>query len=315
MGNTTSQSTNKFIKSVLVNKTVDDTIGTLQASGYATSWTPPTGDISSKYCTTEFINNNLDFSVTFSTEDPINPDLNPASHTWIKVTSTYPRIVVDVYFWDSSNNWVLNRFQRYMIGFFMSSNSSYSNPDYAFETSADTDLHVVQFQYYAAGTQYLTESNKLSLDVATFDVLIQNYYYPNERTDSTLRFYDANNVYLGKLWYRKNTTTWSTGDYTDIIFYDASGTQVLSVPASNFSGTTYGNGSIAGTVHLEDPTKILFHPPKGWTTHTYGVDRTFIVNHPFSNTRYVTVQVDYFYTTGDGWAIIGNAGSMLRTTV
>jgi hypothetical protein len=54
----------------------------------------------------------------------------------------------------------------------MSSNSAYSNSDTAFVTSVDTDLHVVQFQYYNAGTQYLTESIKLPISVATFDVLI-----------------------------------------------------------------------------------------------------------------------------------------------
>jgi hypothetical protein len=100
------RSINKFNEKVLVNKTVDDTVGELQTDGYATSWTPPLGDISSKYCTTEFINNNFGSSVTFSTVDPVNPDLNPDTQTWIKISDTYPRTVLDVYFWDTVNNWV-----------------------------------------------------------------------------------------------------------------------------------------------------------------------------------------------------------------
>jgi alpha-tubulin suppressor-like RCC1 family protein len=117
-----ARSTNKFNEKVLVNKTVDDNIGQLQTNGYATSWTPPLGDISSKYCTTEFINSNFGTSVTFSTVDPINPDLNPEAHTWVKVSDTYPRNIVDVYFWDANTS----KWDTYEVISYISASSTHA---------------------------------------------------------------------------------------------------------------------------------------------------------------------------------------------
>ena len=97
---------NKFDEKILINleRTDDDLTSKVQTLNYSTGWTAPQGSDNSILCTTEYVKNNLAPVAHFSTENPINPDTDPVSTVWVKVTDTYPREVVDVFFWDSNTN-------------------------------------------------------------------------------------------------------------------------------------------------------------------------------------------------------------------
>lgn len=125
-------------------------------------------------------------------------------------------------------------------------------------------------------------SNYIELDGSGIDFNAQHYTLSADRVDCEVLFYNDSNTYIGKFRYQKTINTWSTGDYTNIEFYNASGTKILDVPSSNFSGTTYGNGRLNASIDFSDPSQIRFIPNATVSnTHAFWTIKPFTVSHPF----------------------------------
>jgi hypothetical protein len=86
----------KFTNKLIVGRTVDDTVGDIQAEGFITGLDCPLTPNSA--ITTSYFNKfNESRSFIFSTSAPINPDNNPPDNIWIQYTSNNPKIIVAVY--------------------------------------------------------------------------------------------------------------------------------------------------------------------------------------------------------------------------
>ena len=53
--------------------------------------------------TSEYAHNNLAKGLTISTELPINPDINPASDTWLVTTASSPRTITNIYYYTNGS--------------------------------------------------------------------------------------------------------------------------------------------------------------------------------------------------------------------
>jgi len=135
-------------------------------------------------------------------------------------------------------------------------------------------------------------------EAGIFDLYVSHYSLSGDRMNFYLYFYDNNDDLLGSLEYHKDSNTWSTGNYTTIRFRDSIGDEIINLPASNYSGTTYGNGYFHQTIDLRDPSKLKTYPKTySSNTHQTHINHTYIVNHGLENTKKVKIYIDYTYAT------------------
>ncbi len=182
-----------------------------------------------------------------------------------------------------------------------------------FGTSTNYKL-ITKYAYnYGVGVSLsYGESAPIPLYFPGFDIHLHHNWWISDRTNITIRFYDVNSNYLGKFFYQKTANSWSTTTtYTDVQFYNSVGTLILSIPAVDLAGTTYGNTGLRQSISFEDPTKIGLKPNSYTSNTTYtSVDHTYTVAHPFKTVSYMTLEVHNAvsnYSSG-GWAQIKVGG-------
>jgi len=157
------------------------------------------------------------------------------------------------------------------------------------------------YSYGRNGSTTVPESPKLPF-TNKIDIYFYNYQLSGCRADNILRYYDSTGTYLGKSIYQKTTNTWSTGNYTNIGFYDASDNLLTpTMVMSQFNGNTYGNGMVHATYDFSDPTKIVILPGTSQlATHEFTTTRTYNVNHPFAAATQVSVEATSLVSTYSG---------------
>lgn len=196
-------------------------------------------------------------------------------------------------------------------GYIRSVNDATYNDDGSkfFNTTLNANFNLIYY-YYAYGQnshkQPNIESNKLKVSDNSFDVQFNHYTLSGDRASSNIKFYDDNNNYLGYFRYAKYVSTWTkTTDGTHIEFYNASGTKILDVPSTDFSGLSYGNGRLYQTITFQDG-KILFEARDGGSTsHETTTNHTYTVSHPFITATKMTLTITDLYSTySTGSAII-----------
>lgn len=177
--------------------------------------------------------------------------------------------------------------------------------EYMWITAPDPDRtdRVIKYCWHTkvtANVSYypLVWSDYLSLNEPIFDLQSYHYTLAGDRADFELMFYDADYNYLGRFFYQKWSSTWSTGNYTHMDFYDAQDNPIVSLGANNFAGTSYGNGAMRGTFDFSNPSQI-YVKPISYTSSTawQSVDRYWNVAHPFSTMKYVKIKVNKILTT------------------
>ena len=152
----------------------------------------------------------------------------------------------------------------------------------------DTEkFEVIEHKYKSGSGPYnhtdWGDSATLTLkEPGVFDLYVSHYTLNGDRMDFELWFYDNIDRYIGKLYYRKYADSWTTGNATTISFIDAGGQSIISLNASDFSGTTYGNGYFHQTIDLRSSSIIKTYPETYISnTHQTNIEHSYSVSHPF----------------------------------
>jgi hypothetical protein len=299
-----------FTNKLIVGRTSDDTIGDIQAEGFITGLDCPLTS-NSAVTTSYFDTFKKSRSFIFSTSAPINPDNNPTSTVWVQYTGNNPKSIVSVYQY-INGMWDIKKIRNVggaIIEYAHPENFTLDDGTHFFKyyvgvgLDITRPLHIYNFNaWIGTGVHHsLPESSKIPLDIASFDLFLYHYSWPYDRANTIIRMYDINNTYLGQFYYVKTMSNWSRDDYSDIFFYNATGTKILDISAADISGTSYGNGAIQGSFILTDPSKITFQPADlNGTPGLSGATRNYPISHLFSSTRFITFEVLDLYNTYTG---------------
>lgn len=168
---------------------------------------------------------------------------------------------------------------------------------------------------YMAGNEYGRGISKrihpdwiMPLDEAgKFDFCASYWATYDYITNFTIHFYDIDDIHLGSLLSKKDMNTWSRSDYSTFSFYDSDNKLILEIGANNFSGDTYGNGEVSGSLDLSNSSMIKLMP-KSYSPNPYCfyLDRVFDVAHPFDKAK--SIRLSYV----DQYAYYSNSSTQVK---
>ncbi len=212
----------------------------------------------------------------------------------------------------------LSIFMRRLLGGIVEGDDSQKTATQFFGTPEETLNDIISYDYFfGRNTIHTTlESDKGAITDNKVDVFFTHFTDGRDRASAIIRFYDDSDTYLGKFVYKKTGTDWSkTADSTEIDFYNASNTLLISLPPADFAGTDYGNGSLRGTFDLSDSSKIDFQP-SSYTLHNSlgNVDRTYSIAHSFDSAVSISMEITelsvHYSGSGSAYMRAGNEFSL-----